>query len=770
MNKPIYTFLALSIILITLSAFKTDPPHRATALDKRVEEILAKMDLTDKCGEMTQLSLDMLSVGQPYNLKDPHELDPKKLQEVLVDLRVGSILNIGAYEFTMEEWRSVITTIQDYAVNKKESGIPVLYGIDAVHGANYSAGATLFPQQIGIAATWDTEYAYKAAEICAYETKACFIPWNFSPILDVGRDRRWSRFWETFGEDVHLATQMGEASIKGYSDDDIRKPNKIASCMKHFLGYSGPATGKDRTPAYIPERQLREYWLPPFEAAIAAGANTVMINSAEMNGIPVHANPKILKDLLRDELGFEGLAVSDWEDIIFLYTRHRIAKDYKDAIRIAINAGIDMSMVPVDTKFPVLLKELVEEGKIPMSRIDEAVSRILKLKLELGLFEEPTPKDTNFPEYGGEKFRAVAEAAAKASITLLKNENNILPISKDKKILITGPTSNSIQALNGGWSHTWLNRNPKYYTKGKATITEAFKEEFGEANITHVQGSVVEVEKGFLVDKAINIEAAAQAAKTADVAVVCLGELPYTEKPGDIENIEIPLVQQQLVEAIAATGTPIVLVLVEGRPRIISKFEDKVEGIIMAYLPSNEGGIAIADVVSGDYNPGGKLPFTYPKNANSLYTYDHKGTELIAADFSTNAFQPQFEFGYGLSYTSFDYSNLKISSEKIGIGSTLSISVDVTNTGARAGDEVVQLYIRDKVASITPPMKRLRGFERITLEKGETQTVKFDIRSQNLSFVGLDNEWITEPGAFEIQLGGLKKDFEVVAKAKKSVK
>ena len=769
MNKFLTRFFAFTILAFFVCGCHVDNSSLAgkvyqgeNDIDKKVEEILAKMDLKDKCGEMTQLSIDMLSEGSPYNLKKPNTFDPKKLQEVLVDLRVGSILNCGGHEYTVDKWREIITTIQDYAVNKKASGIPVLYGIDAVHGANYSAGSTLFPQQIGIAATWDPTFAYDAAEICAYETKACFIPWNFSPILDVGRDRRWSRLWETYGEDVHLVSKMGEATVKGYSDDDITKKNKVASCMKHFLGYSLPFSGKDRSPVYIHERQMREYFLPSFQAAIDAGANTIMINSGELNGIPVHANPKILIDLLRNELGFEGLAVSDWEDIIFLYSRHRVAKDYKEAIAIAINAGIDMSMVPVDLKFPVLLRELVEEGKIPMSRIDEAVTRILKLKIKLGLFEEAIPKDKNFPDYGGEKFEQVAFNAAKASMTLLKNDKNILPISKDKKILITGPTANSIQALNGGWSHTWLNRDKNYYTKGKPNIVEALKTKFGASQITFVPGTSIEVEKGFMVDKEIDIAAAAEAAKSADVAIVCLGEMPYTEITGNIDNLEMPLAQQKLVEAIAATGTPIVLVLVEGRPRTISKFEDKAQGILMAYLPSNEGGRAIAEVLSGDHNPSGKLPYTYPKHPNTLYTYDHKGTELVAADFSSNAFQPQFEFGFGLSYTTFKYSNLKVSSEKIGMDATLSISVDVSNTGKRTGKEVVQLFIHDKVASITPPMKRLRGFDKISLDVGESKTVQFEIKSADLAFVGVDNKWITEAGEFEIQIADLKKTFEIV--------
>ncbi|HFA47719.1 MAG TPA: beta-glucosidase, partial [Bacteroidetes bacterium] len=588
----------------------------------------------------------------------------------------------------------------------------------------------------------------KLAAISAYETRASATPWSFSPVLGLGRNPLWPRFWETLGEDVFLASEMGTAIIEGMQGDDISSPYKVAACMKHFLGYSMPLTGKDRTQAWIPERQLREYFMPTFQAAIDAGAKTAMINSGEINGIPVHANPKILKDLLRDEMGFKGLAVSDWEDIKYLYTRHGVAKNYKEAIKMAINAGIDMSMVPVDLEFPVLLKELVEEGEVPISRIDESVARILALKYELGLFENPVGDINAYPDFASAKHEAVALQGALESIVLLKNENNILPISKNKKILLAGPTAHSLNAINGGWTGTWQGNDPKYNTPNKATIYEALSEKYGKNNIKYVEGTTV--------NKPVNIAAAVAAARRSEVAVICVGEMPYTEKPGDIHDLNLPEAQIKLVQEIAKTGTPIVLVLVEGRPRIVSKIEPLAQAVIFAGLPGNEGGKAFAQIISGEYNPNGKLPFTYPRFANDLMTYDYKGTDKQAADFSTNAFNPQWKFGHGLGYTSFAYKNLK--TKNLGNGK-YTVSVEVTNTGNRKGMETIQLFVHDKVASITPPVKRLRGFYKIELNAGETKSHSFSLTSDDLKFVGIDNKWVVEPGEFEVMIGTLKEVF-----------
>ena len=724
-------------------------------VEARVSSIMKEMDLIDKVGEMTQLTLDAISVGEPYNLKEPHQLDMAKLRRALVDLRVGSVLNVGGHAYSVKRWREIIDTIQNVAVNEKASGIPVLYGIDAVHGSNYTLGSTLFPQQIALAATWNPGLAYEQGRITSYETRASAIPWSFAPVLDIGRDPRWSRLWETFGEDVFLASKMGEEMIKGYQISDLSDPYSTAACMKHFMGYSLPLTGKDRTQAWIPERQLREYVMPTFQKAIDAGAATIMICSGEINGIPVHSSSWVLKDLLRDEMGFTGLAVSDWEDIIFLYSRHKIAKDHKEAIKMAVNAGIDMSMVPLDTQFPILLKELVEEGAVSMSRIDEAVRRIIRLKVQLGLFENPSiTSNTDYSKFGGAEHAKAALKTAEESITLLKNDNNRLPLDKNLKVFVGGPTANSMLYLNGGWSRTWQGDNASFVEEGKLTIMQAVKQKVGDRKFDYQMGTQI-------IDTDQSFSKAVRQARQADVAVICIGEATYTEKPGDIDDLSLPENQIELVKAIAKTNTPIVLVLVEGRPRLIREIEPLADAILHAYLPGNEGGQAIANILFGEVNPSGKLPYTYPKYPNSLITYDHKGTDQISIGFGTDAFSPQFEFGHGLSYTNFEYSNLSLNATNMGIDGEITITVDVQNTGKRAGKEVVQLYVTDHVASITPAVKRLRAFEKIELAAEEKKSISFQLKASDLAFVGREMKWITEAGAFSVQIADLSAAFEI---------
>ncbi len=713
---------------------------------KWVRNLMADLTIEDKVGEMTQFSIDVLSAGKPYNLTEPHQLDERKMKKVLLELKAGSILNCGGHAYTREHWYHIMESIQEIATKQKASGIPVLYGIDAIHGTNYTIGATLFPQQLGQASTWNLELAEQCGEVTAYETRASAIPWDFAPVLDIGRDARWPRYWETYGEDVHLASQMGKAFVKGCQGDDVSDPYRIATTMKHFLGYSVTLRGKDRGQAWIPERQLLEYFVPTFQAAIDQGAKTIMINSGEMNGIPVHANKKILVDLLRDQMGFKGLAVTDWEDIGYLVDRHKIAKDFKEAIEISINAGIDMAMVPMDTLFPVLLKELVKEGKVPMSRINEAVERILLVKKELGLFENPIFPFENYDKFGGEEHRQMAYNAAAESIILLKNENNNLPFGESPgKILVTGPNADDLTALNGGWTGTWQGNNPEYSTKGKQTIVKAIEAEFGSENIIFSDGN----DRDALINHA----------NTVDRIVVCVGEKSYTEKPGDIDDLDIDPSQIALVKTLAEAGKPITLIITEGRPRIVRELVDHADGILLGFLPGDEGGLAIADIISGEVNPSGKLPVTYPKYANDLVTYDHKGTDLVHRDFSRNGFNPQWTFGHGLSYTTFDYKNLKINADSINMGQSMEISVELSNTGGLKGKEVVQLFVTDKVASITPSVKRLRGFKKIELDAGEAKTISFKLNTDDLSFVGIDNEWITEPGEFTVSIAGLKKDF-----------
>lgn len=740
------TVLLLLLLTVSTSHAQSMHSYDEESIAQKVDSVMKDMTLTDKVGEMTQLSIDMISEGEPYNLEEPHRLSDKKLREVLLENRVGSILNVGGHAYSLEHWREIIKRIQDIAMKEKPTGIPVIYGIDSIHGANYTLGSTLFPQQIALAATWDLSHARRTAEIAAYETRASFIPWNFSPVLDIGRDYRWPRLWETFGEDVYLAKKMGVAMVEGYQGEDAGTPYHVAATMKHFLGYSLPLTGKDRTQAWIPERQMREYVLPTFEAATEAGALTVMINSGEVNGIPVHVNKEILTGLLRDELGFKGIAVTDWEDIPYLQSRHRVAGSYKEAIEMAINAGVDMSMVPTDLEFPKLLKELVEEGKVPMERIDEAVRRILTVKFKLNLFENPYYEEKGlYSKFGSEEFAKESYQAAAEAITLLKNENNILPLSNETKVLVTGPNAHSLTALNGGWSRTWQGTDPQYNTPNKPTILEAIRSKLGNNAVTHVEGTDI--------NEAINIEEAVAAAKNNDVAIVCIGESPYTEKPGDLNDLWLPDAQRDLVKAIAETGTPIVMVLIEGRPRIISDIEPLAEGVIMAYLPGDEGGRALAGILFGEVNPSGKLPITYPRYPNDLVPYDHNYTDKVDPNFGNDAFNPQWEFGHGLSYTSFEYSNMRLSNNRMDSTGSTTVKIDVTNTGDRSGKEVVQLYASDLVASITPAVKRLRKFEKIELEPGQTKTVSFTLMPEDLAFVGKDNEWITEPGEFALHIG-----------------
>jgi len=561
--------------------------------------------------------------------------------------------------------------------------------------------------------------------------------------------------WETFGEDVHLATEMGKALVKGYEGDknEIGDKESISACLKHFLGYSVTLSGKDRSPAWLPERQLREYFLPTFQGAIEAGAHTIMICSGEINGIPVHANKKILTDLLKNELGFKGIVLTDWEDIKYLYSRHKVAEGNEDAVKMAINAGIDMSMVPMDLSFTKTLKKLVKEGGVPMSRIDDAVSRILRIKVKLGLFENPTTNPKDYPKFGSEEHITASYKTAQEVITLLKNDKKILPLSKSDQILVTGPTANSLNYLNGGWTHTWQGADPKWNNKGKRTIIEAIQDKVGKENVTYLEGTTI--------DETKNIQAVVAAAKGKKAAIVCIGESTYTETPGNLGNLALPQAQRDLVQAIAKTGTAIILVLVEGRPRIIADIEKDANGVLMAYLPGNEGGRAIADVLFGDVNPSGKLPYTYPKEPHSLWTYDHKGTDRMYADSTALVLKSQYEFGFGLSYTTFKYSNLNISEKTLEADGSIEVTVDVKNTGNRVGKEVVQLYTTDWVASITPSVKRLRAFKKIELKSGESKTVSFMITPRDLAFVGMDNKWITEPGKFTLTINKLTKDFHL---------
>ncbi|MBI1194179.1 MAG: beta-glucosidase [Bacteroidetes bacterium] len=754
----LFVALALKVhVAVAQPGNRPSPETRAPGQEQQIADLLQRMTLEDKVGEMTQLTLDMLCYGDPYKLDEPVRLDPDKMHDALVELRVGSILNAPNHTLPRERWVEIIQAIQAVATEEKLSGIPVLYGIDAIHGANYVAGATLFPQQIALAATWDTSLARRMGQIVAYETRAAGIPWNFSPVLDIGRDPQWPRFWETFGEDVLLASHMGQAMIRGYQGKDLSSGEAVAACMKHFLGYSVTLSGRDRTQAWIPDRELRQYFLPTFQAAIDAGARTIMINSGEINGVPVHVNRDILQTLLREELGFTGVAVSDWEDIKYLYTRHRVARDYKDAIAMAINAGIDMSMVPTDLDFPVLLAELVREGKVPMARIDESVGRILRLKQELGLFEQPRGPAQAYPLFGSPAHAQVSYQAAVEAMTLLRNRNSVLPLSDQSRILVTGPTANSLNALNGGWTHTWQGVDTTYNTPGKRSMLQALRDAL-PGKVSYTPGSGI--------DQPGDLNEVARLARDADVIVVCLGEMPYTEVVGNLNDLDLPLAQRDLLRAAKATGKPVVLVLVEGRPRTFNDVADLPDAVLMAYLPGDEGGRAITDVLLGRRSPGGHLPFTYPRYSNALMTYDHKKTDGLDVQFGWTAFDPLFQFGEGMSYTTFAFSNAALSPAAWDGKSPLELQIDVRNTGRRDGSELVAVYLDDEVASITPPVKRLVDYRKVSLAPGQSSTVSFALDLQDLAFIGADGLPRSEAGTFRVLIGDQELRFELLESAK----
>lgn len=744
-------FIYLLPLCALFACSTNEESKNAIEHDEEIEAIISKMSIEEKVGQMTQINLDVISKGEIFNLVEPHELDPEKLDIAINKYYVGSVLNVGGHTYSRDHWEYIITTIQEKAT-KEGNGIPIIYGIDAIHGVNYTQEATLFPQQIGQAATWNPALVEQGAAITAYECRASGIPWNFSPVLDLARQPLWSRFFETYGEDVYLAKQMTAAVIQGYQGNDPSNPEKVAACMKHFLGYSMPITGKDRTPAWIPERQLREYFLTSFEEAIKHNALTLMVNSGEVNGIPTHADYDLLTTLLRDELGFKGLVVTDWEDIIKLHRDHKVAKDMREAVKIAVMAGIDMSMTPNDYSFNDALIDLVKSGEVPESRLDESCRRILWVKKQLGILKNPIPNFASYTKFASDEFKNAALETALESITLLKNDGDILPLSKNAKLLVCGPAANSLNIINGAWTHTWQGVDTMWNTKGVPTIVEALRK--------HSTGQIDYVLGSDLFDE-VNTGQAVAKGRAADVIVICLGEIPSTEKPGDIEDLNLPLAQQNLVRELSKLGKPIILTFSFNRPMIVREIEPLAKAIVHTYLPGDYGGEALARILYGDANPSGKLPFTYPRHTGSLMFYDHKNTELLDKNFGYNTFNPQWEFGFGLSYSKFKYSNLKVEKSQYAQSDVVKISVDVKNESAVDGKEVVQVYIADLVASITPSVKRLRGFKKIMLKANDIQTVSFEIPVSALAFVGKDLKWIVEAGEFEVQINSLKKKFEV---------
>jgi beta-glucosidase len=716
--------------------------------ESQVDRLLAQLSLEQKVGQMTQLTITSLletngagKAIRPFRLKSP---------EILSKYQIGSVLNTPQDDVSPLEWRELINYLQSFA-NQGNTKIPMLYGIDSIHGANYVYGATLFPQPIAQAASWNLALTQKIAEISASETRASGIPWNFSPSLDVARNPLWPRMWETFGEDVFLVSEMGKATLAGYQGESLNHPYQVAACLKHFLGYGASLSGKDRTPAWIPERQLREIYLPPFAAAIEAGAASIMVNSGQINGIPVHADPFLLTDILRGELGFKGVVLSDWKDIQYLHTYHRVAKNQQEAVKMAIDAGIDMSMVPEDVSFYDTLLSLVKSGEISEKRLDESVNRILNMKFQLGLFKQHIFEEEHYADFGSDARIELSKQAVRESITLLKNEEDILPLPKNAQILLTGMAAHAQHILNGGWTHTWQNDNLSVATPRKKTILTAITELIGSDMVSYSLGTNFDTD--------LSTHEAVSLAQYADYIVVCLGEKPYTEFYGNINDLSYPEAQLELVEALAETGKPIIAVMVQGRPRLFNRIEPLLDGILYAYLPGDEGGEVIAETLFGFNNPGGKLPFSYPKHPHNLLPYDHVYADTISP-FGEPYEGPLYPLGHGLSYTSFAFSDLSLSTKKLQRGQELKVSVQIKNTGDRSGAEVVQLYLHDKIASIAPALRKLKRFEKVYLEVGEEKTVHFNLNEKDLAFVGRNMEWVTETGEFEVIIGELASTFE----------
>ncbi|MDC0034342.1 glycoside hydrolase family 3 C-terminal domain-containing protein [Flavobacteriaceae bacterium] len=742
-------------------------------IDKRIDSIMSDMSIEQKIGQMAQINLTVIANGpDKWSSFEPLQIDKDRIEKAINKYHVGSILNTTNNRARdISTWNKIIDEIQSYALSSK-TAIPILYGIDGIHGATYIDGATMFPQQIGTAATWDIKNSFNMGMVTAYETRAAGIPWNFSPVLDLGQDPRFPRQFETFGEDPYLTTQMGLASLEGQQgiDNNMNNDFVVATSIKHFLGYQTTISGKDRTPSYIPEHVLRELHLPAFEKAISQGAKTIMINSGLINGIPVHADRYLLTDLLRDELGFDGIILTDWEDINKLHDRDKVAESRKEAIKIAINAGIDMSMIPYDyEEFCDNLLELVKEGEISEARIDESVRRILKLKIELGLFDKKNKPD--YSDFGSQTHQNYAYAAAVESMTLLKNENSTLPIRNKNKILVTGPNGDSMRTLNGAWTYSWQGEKTDFFAGDHNTIYEAIKNKFTDSDVKYIPGVTYPINEDYdkepkfeYYDQYVDQkkEAIKYANEEADIIVLCLGENTYTEKPGDLNDINLNRLQIDFANEIIKSGKPVVLVLNIGRPRLISEIESKVNAVINIYLPGNFGGDALADILYGSVNPSGKLPYSYPLYSNSLIPYNYKPAEVQnnaqGAYNYVGEVNNLYDFGFGLSYTSFEYSNLKLNSNQFSKNENIYLSVDIKNTGEIEGKEVIQVYSKDHYASLTPDIKRLRAFKKIKLKPGEIKNVKFEIQVQDLGFVNYQNKHVVETGKFDLMVGSLKSE------------
>lgn len=756
-NKNLSVILILSITCCAISCTR----RQSSRIEQRIDSLLSQMTLEEKVGQMAQYTLDVIGKGgNAYFSDEPFEIDTDRLDTLIGIYKVGSILNTSNNRaFTRDAWEKTIRTIQERAL--AETGIPVIYGIDAIHGTTYTAGSTLFPQEIGMAATFNTALMEAGSRVSAYETRASNIAWTFAPTMDLGRDPRWSRHWESYGEDSYLNARMAVASVKGFQgiQRDSIAPDRVAACLKHYMGYGVPVSGKDRTPAVIAENELREKFFEPFRASIVeGGALSVMVNSGIINGVSTHADYRLLTEWLKEDLNFDGVVVTDWADVQNLFTRDRLSINYREAVKMAVNAGIDMVMEPYNLNFCPTLVELVKSGEVKQSRIDDAVRRVLRLKFRLGLFERPYWKASDYADFGNPAHEAAAKAAADESITLLKNEDNILPLKPGARVLVTGPNAHSMRTLNGAWSYSWQGEKVEEFAQQYNSIFEALQNKLGDSNVRYEAGVSYKMDGSYYEENPPEIAKALAAASGVDYILLCVGENSYCETPGNLDELTLSENQTALALALQKTGKPMILVLNEGRPRLIRKIEAGAKAILQLYLPGNFGGDALADILTGKVNPSGRLPYTYPKFEQGLITYDHKPSQNIDGkmegvyDYGAQT-SIQYPFGFGLSYTSFEYSNLSIDKKDFISGDVLQISVDVKNTGSLAGKEAVLLFSSDLAASITPDVRRLRAFEKIELQAGEKKTVTLQLPADELAFVNEKGRWTLEAGTFKLQVG-----------------
>jgi beta-glucosidase len=760
MKNLLYYFGGMLLLLFSCKSAQSITTSNTSTEDKSLNVRISQMSIEEKVGQTCQITLDVITQTDAKGVTlTPATIDTAKLNEAILKYHVGSVLNVGWHTLSLEEWKGIIPAVQrSYTTGK--TNIPVIYGIDAIHGVNYTVGATLFPQEIGLAATWNPTLAKKFGEITAYETRASGIPWNFSPVLDLGRQPLWSRTFETLGEDPYLISQMGTAIIDGYQGSTTPDEFHVASCMKHFVGYSGTNSGRDRTPAWIPEKYMKELYLPSFRAAVEHGALTVMINSGAVNGVPGHINHHLITETLKEEWGFEGFAVSDWEDFIMLHTVHSTSPSLADAYVQAFNAGVDMSMVPLSPQYKeycTIMVNAVKSGKISMDRLDDAVRRILRVKSRLGLFERPVPTFENYPKFGCAEFQQASLNTALESITLLKNENGILPLSKNQKVLIAGPTSNNLVYLNGAWTHTWQGVDTAFNTSGCLTVREAFERKLGKENCLYSQGAELYTENAFEKTRFVNLLDYKEKLKLADVVVLCLGELPATEKPGDILSLNLDSEQRELAKIAYELNKKVILVLLEGRPRVIHDIVSGASGIIQAYLPGNYGAEALVSLMLGEKNFSGKLPYTYPKFDGVIEFYDHPKSVDRSKSGDFSAYNPEWDFGYGLNYSNFEYAALTLGQDTFSDKDSIAVTVTVKNKSSIPGKEVIQLYVSDDYASLIPTGKSLKRFLKIDVPAQSEVSKTFYLNLKDFQFVGNSGEFIVEEGEFTIRVGNLTK-------------